>query len=115
MNKNKNPCTLTCAGSPFDPVDYKGRVINPGQANNVFIFPGVGFGSVICKAKYVADEMFIAAAKGLADYVSPESIAAGEIYPSLTELREISAVVNTFSTSTLTTTIPVFLADSNVQ
>lgn len=80
-------------GSPFDPVEYEGKKLIPGQANNVFIFPGVGFGSVMIKAKTVTDDMFIAAARGLADYVSPEQIEKGNIYPEINDLRNISAAV----------------------
>ena len=46
------------------------------------------------KAKTVTDDMFIAAAKGLADYVSPEQIEKGNIYPEINDLRNISAAVS---------------------
>ena len=45
------------------------------------------------KAKTVTDDMFIAAARGLADYVSPEQIEKGNIYPEINDLRNISAAV----------------------
>ena len=90
-NKILSTCCFT--GSPFDPVEYEGKKLVPGQANNVFIFPGVGFGSVMIKAKTVTDDMFIAAARGLADCVSKEQIAKGNIYPEINDLRNISAVV----------------------
>ena len=98
---NLTACSLpqtvlsTCCftGSPFDPVEYEGKKLVPGQANNVFIFPGVGFGSVMIKAKTVTDDMFIAAARGLADCVSKEQIAKGNIYPEINNLRSISATV----------------------
>ena len=45
------------------------------------------------KAKTVTDEMFIAAARGLADYVPKENIEAGNIYPEINDLRNISAAV----------------------
>ncbi|KAK9812749.1 hypothetical protein WJX72_002964 [[Myrmecia] bisecta] len=86
---------IFASGSPFDPYKYQGKVLEPGQANNVFIFPGVGFGAVMVKSRTIQDEMLIAAAKGLADYVSPEDIKKGKIYPDLGELRDISAVVAT--------------------
>lgn len=89
---SKGKC-IFAGGSPFDPVEYEGKKLVPGQANNVFIFPGVGFGSVMIKAKTVTDDMFIAAAKGLADYVSKEQIEAGNIYPEINDLRNISATV----------------------
>lgn len=45
------------------------------------------------KAKTVTDDMFIAAARGLADYVGKEQIEKGNIYPRMEELRNISATV----------------------
>ena len=83
----------TFAGSPFKPVVYNGKKLIPGQANNVFIFPGVGFGAVMIKAKTVTDDMFIAAARALADYVTKEQIEMGNIYPEINDLRNISATV----------------------
>lgn len=44
-------------GSPFDPVEFNGQRYEPGQANNVLIFPGLGFGAVMVKAKVVTDEV----------------------------------------------------------
>ena len=63
------------------------------QANNVFIFPGVGFGAVMSKAKTVTDDMFLAAARALADYVPKDRILNGTVYPEVEDLRDISAVV----------------------
>ena len=63
------------------------------QANNVFIFPGVGFGAVMSKAKTVTDDMFLAAASALADIVDADRIKNGTVYPELEGLRDISAVV----------------------
>lgn len=48
---------------------------------------------MLVKSKSVEDEMFIAAAKALADYVSADEIKAGKIYPNLEDLRDVSAQV----------------------
>ena len=81
---------LVATGSPFPPVEVEGgqRVI--AQANNVFVFPGVGLGAVVAHAREVTDGMFMAAASALAGMVTPERLAEGAVYPPLTDLRVIS-------------------------
>lgn len=81
------------SGSPFKPVTLKGTTYEPGQANNVFIFPGVGFGAVMAKARSVSDAMFVAASQALADCVSEEQLEAKRLYPEISDLREVSAKV----------------------
>jgi len=79
------------SGSPFPPVEYGGRTYVPGQANNAYIFPGVGLGAIACESTRVTDEMFIAAAKALSAEVSEDDLKLGRIYPSLKRIREVSA------------------------
>jgi len=81
---------IFAAGSPFAPVEYNGKTYVPGQGNNVFIFPGVGFGAWAVGSTQVLDEFFLEAAKELASYVSEEELAEGRIYPSIAKLREVS-------------------------
>jgi malate dehydrogenase (oxaloacetate-decarboxylating)(NADP+) len=81
------------AGSPFAPVTLAGRVHVPGQANNSYIFPGVGLGLLFSGAKRVTDEMFLAAARALAGQVSETDLAQGRIYPAPVHMREVAAAV----------------------
>jgi malic enzyme len=82
---------IVATGSPFDPVQHNGQTHVAGQANNVFIFPGVGLGAILSQAHQVTDNMFLAAAKTLADCVDEQRLAAGAVYPCQSKLREVSA------------------------
>jgi malate dehydrogenase (oxaloacetate-decarboxylating)(NADP+) len=84
---------IYASGSPFDPVEYKGKTYVPGQGNNSYIFPGVGLGVIAIAAKRVTDEMFMAAAKTLADNVSEDDLAMGRIYPPLQDIRKVSSAI----------------------
>ena len=83
------------SGSPFAPVTLDGKTYVPGQGNNAYIFPGVGLGIIACEAKFVTDEMFFTAAKNLAGEVSTTDLEQGRIYPPLTRIRDVSAVIAT--------------------
>lgn len=82
---------IFASGSPFDPVEYNGKVHIPGQSNNAYIFPGLGLGLVISGAIRVQDAMFLAASEALAGQVTKENFDKGMIYPTFTNIRKISA------------------------
>ncbi|MBT8059142.1 MAG: NAD-dependent malic enzyme, partial [Gammaproteobacteria bacterium] len=84
---------IFASGSPFPPVRVEGRVKVPGQGNNMFIFPGVGLGGVVCGAEKITDEMFFTAAKTLAHMVTEEELRSGTIYPDLGKIRQISLAI----------------------
>ncbi|GMI86145.1 Arabidopsis thaliana NADP-malic enzyme 4, NADP-malic enzyme 4 [Hibiscus trionum] len=82
---------IFASGSPFDPVEYKGRVFVSGQANNAYIFPGFGLGLIMSGAIRVHDDMLLAASEALAAQVTQESFDKGLIYPPFKNIRKISA------------------------
>ena len=71
---------IFASGSPFPPVDYAGQTFIPRQANNAYIFPGVGLGVIACGARRVTDEMFATAARTLAATVSEADRKRGAIF-----------------------------------
>jgi malic enzyme len=81
---------LIATGSPFPPVSVGGRKVRVGQANNAFVFPGLGLGVLVSEAREVTDGLFAAAAERLAELVSPDDLAAGVLYPRVAEIREVT-------------------------
>ncbi|CAM0135247.1 unnamed protein product [Umbelopsis sp. WA50703] len=93
--KYTNNKVLFASGTAFPP--YKIPKTNetkvPGQGNNVYVFPGIGLGGIISKAKHITNSMILAAANGLANSLTQEERAKGDLYPSLKRIRDVSAIV----------------------
>ena len=83
---------LIATGSPFEPVEYRGVSYQIAQANNALIFPGLGLGVTVCRARRVSDPMLAAAAQALAD-LSEASTPGAPVLPPVTSLRAVSAAV----------------------
>jgi malate dehydrogenase (oxaloacetate-decarboxylating)(NADP+) len=79
---------IYAAGVPFAPVHLDGKTFLPGQANNFYIFPAVALAIYATQATRVSDEMFIEAAKAVADQVAPELLQQGLLYPLQANILE---------------------------
>jgi malate dehydrogenase (oxaloacetate-decarboxylating)(NADP+) len=79
---------LYAAGVQFPIVQYGGQTFLPGQANNLYIFPAVGMAIYATQAKRVTDDMFIEAARAVADQVTPEQLKQGLLYPPQSNILE---------------------------
>lgn len=59
----------------------------------MYIFPGLGFGGIVCKATIFTDSMIDASATSLAASLLPSEISQGLLYPDLARIRDVSAQV----------------------
>ena len=84
---------LVATGSPYGNVSYDGREIAIGQCNNAFIFPGVGLGVIASGSRRVTNEMFVAAARALAQFSPALTDPHGSLFPALENVRVISRAV----------------------
>ncbi|WP_420596164.1 NAD-dependent malic enzyme [Deinococcus sp.] len=78
---------IVASGSPFADVELEGVTYPVGQGNNAFIFPGLGFGAVISRAREITDGMIMAAAQTLADQTERHG---GLVYPPISCIRDVS-------------------------
>lgn len=81
---------IIATGSPFKPIEYKGKIYPVAQCNNSYIFPGIGLGVLACKARHISDEMLRVASETLAAASPLANTGEGGILPPLTQLAELS-------------------------
>jgi malate dehydrogenase (oxaloacetate-decarboxylating)(NADP+) len=86
---------IFASGSPFPPFEWRGRRLLPSQANNAYIFPGVGLGAIACGARRITNEMFLAAARTLADSAGDAELSHDSLFPPLDRIRALSASIAT--------------------
>jgi malic enzyme len=84
---------LVATGSPSGDVDLPGVRRTIGQANNVFIFPGVGLAAIVAEARELTDDAFLVAARELAALVREDRLASGAIYPPIGDLRRVTRAI----------------------
>jgi malic enzyme len=84
---------LVATGSPFEPVNYGGRLYKIGQGNNVFIFPGLGLGALLANSSVVTDDMVSAASQAVANAMTEQELEDGMLFPEIARLREVTKQV----------------------
>ncbi|WP_432969354.1 NAD-dependent malic enzyme [Dactylosporangium sp. CA-233914] len=85
-------CGLVATGIPIPPVTYRGVTYGIGQANNALLYPGLGLGTIVARAKRISDGMFASAAEAVAGLVDVSTPGAS-LLPHVENLRTVSATV----------------------
>ena len=83
------PADAKAAGAA---VVASGRSDFPNQINNVLAFPGIFRGALDARASDINEEMKLAAARALAELISPEELSAENIIPAAFDPRVCPAV-----------------------
>lgn len=95
---NTDGRVLFASGSPFPTMSFTNsagetKMYYPGQGNNMYVFPGIGLGTILSKAVKVTDSMIYASGEALSKALTAEEIERGLLYPDLTRIRKVSVVV----------------------
>lgn len=88
-----NGNALIATGSPFDAVETAAGMQSIGQANNVFVFPGIGLGTIVSGAHEITDGMIGASAAALAECLSESDITARRLVPEVSRLWDVCGEV----------------------
>jgi malate dehydrogenase (oxaloacetate-decarboxylating) len=81
---------IVATGSPFPPVEIGGRTRRIPQANNAYVFPGIGLGAIVSEARILPDSAFRVAARRLAELAPDGGPADAMLFPPIGELRAVA-------------------------
>jgi malate dehydrogenase (oxaloacetate-decarboxylating) len=87
-----NGRALIATGIPINPITHGHVTYAIAQANNALLYPGIGLGAVVSRARRISDGMLQAAAEavgGMVDVAPP----GASLLPQVENLREVSATV----------------------
>ena len=83
---------LVATGSPFPPVLHEGLTHHIAQANNALVFPGLGLGVTVARARRISQGMIQACADAVAG-LADVSVPGAPLLPAVSDLRRVSAAV----------------------
>ncbi|RDB17883.1 NADP-dependent malic enzyme [Hypsizygus marmoreus] len=86
-----NGSVIFASGSPYPAVEFEGKVYEPGQGNNMYIFPGIGMGAILSRARHITDAMVEQASIALSSSLTEEEETSDLVYPRLARIRDLSA------------------------
>src|SRR5210317_1188427 len=88
-----NGAALVATGSPFAPVEVGGEMRRIGQANNVFVFPGIGLGTIVSGATEITGSMIGASSTALTHALESSMIEERCLMPEVNSRWDICGIV----------------------
>jgi malate dehydrogenase (oxaloacetate-decarboxylating) len=89
---NPDPEVDPIAAGEYAAVVATGRSDYPNQINNVLAFPGVFRGALDARARFITEDMKVAAARALADVITPDELRPAYIVPSPFDERVVPTI-----------------------
>jgi malate dehydrogenase (oxaloacetate-decarboxylating) len=83
---------LIASGSPFAPVTYRGVTYVIAHVNSALLYPGLGLGAIVARARRISNGMLVAAANAVSSLVTVHQPGAS-LLPHTDDLRSASATV----------------------
>jgi malate dehydrogenase (oxaloacetate-decarboxylating) len=83
---------LVAAGSSFSPVTYKGITYVIGHVDNAMLYPGLGLGAIVSRARLISDDMLVAAANAVSSLVAVR-LPGASLLPRVDNLRTVAMTV----------------------
>ncbi|KFY25177.1 hypothetical protein V493_04781 [Pseudogymnoascus sp. VKM F-4281 (FW-2241)] len=84
---------LFATGSPFPPVTHNGTTRDVAECNNALVFPGIGLGAVLSRARLLSDKMLVAAVKALSAQSPALKDPARPLLPDVEDVRMVSVQI----------------------
>jgi len=83
---------LIATNSPFTPVTHKGITHVIGQTENAMLYPGLGLGTIVSRARLVSVGMLAAAVNALSSLVAVR-LPGASLLPYVDDLRSVTVTV----------------------
>ena len=83
---------LIATGSPFTPVTHKGITHVIGQTENAMLYPGLGLGTIVSRARLVSVGMLAAAVNALSSLVAVR-LPGASLLPYVDDLRSVTVTI----------------------
>jgi len=84
---------LIATGSPFEPVNFNGKLKTIAQCNNALVFPGLGLGILAVEATHCTENLLYAACMALSQFSPIHTDPDAPLLPPIIEARTVAKTI----------------------